>query len=71
MFSMLRRITHAVSCREATRLISDMQDRPLATREHLRLRLHLAACTACSRFLRQVSFMRRALSSYRSGGPRE
>jgi hypothetical protein len=69
MRALLRRLTHAVSCKEATRLISEMQERPLAGREHLRLRLHLAACAACSRFLRQVAFMRRALSAYRSGGP--
>lgn len=62
----LSRLTHMVSCKEASRLLSQMQDRPLAPRERIRLRLHLAICTACSRFARQLRMMRAALALYRS-----
>jgi len=63
---MLRRLTHMLSCKEVTRLLSHAQDRPLALGERVKLRLHLAVCTACTRFERQLAFMRTALSRYRT-----
>jgi hypothetical protein len=63
---MLRRLTHMLSCKEVTRLLSQAQDRPLALGERIKLRLHLAVCTACTRFARQLAFMRTALSRYRT-----
>ena len=55
-----------LSCKEATRLMSQAQDRPLSYGERVKLRLHLVACTACTRFSRQLAFMREALSRYRT-----
>lgn len=66
----LHRLVHFVTCREASRMLSRMQDRPLSTGERIRLRLHLAICTACSRFAKQLRFLRTAMRSYRSGPPR-
>ena len=63
---MFHRLTHILSCKEATRLMSQGQDRPLGLGERVKLRLHLAACTACSRFSRQMAVMREALSRYRT-----
>lgn len=63
---MLRRLTHMLSCKEASRLLSQRQDRPLTLGERVKLRLHLAACTACTRFSRQLAFMREALARYRT-----
>ena len=63
---LLSRLIHFVTCREASELLSQMQDRPLTTRERVRLRLHLAICTYCSRFARQVRFLREAMQAYRS-----
>jgi hypothetical protein len=63
---MIRRLTHMLSCKEATRLLSQAQDRPLALGERVKLRLHLVVCTACTRFERQLAFMRTALSRYRT-----
>ena len=63
---MLRRLTHMVSCKEATRLLSQAQDRALTYSERVKLRLHLAACVACTRFSRQLAFMREAVSRYRA-----
>ena len=62
---MFRRLTHMVSCKEATRLLSQAQDRRLDYIEALKLKLHLSVCAACTRFSRQLAFMREALSRYR------
>ena len=63
---MLHRLTHVVSCREASRLLSRREERPLATVERIKLALHLRLCAACTRFARQLVFLRRALARYRS-----
>lgn len=47
-------------CREATRLMSLKQDRPLLFRERLSLRLHLAMCGACRECDRQFTLLHRA-----------
>lgn len=54
-----------LSCREATRLLSERCERPLDLRERAALRLHLMVCSGCSRFGRQVDVMRGALRSFR------
>jgi hypothetical protein len=66
MAMLLHRLIHFVTCREASELLSQMQDRPLTRRERIRLRLHLAICNHCSRFARQMAFMRRAMRAYRT-----
>ena len=63
---MVRRLTHMLSCKEVTRLLSQAQDRPLTLGERVKLRLHLVVCTACTRFARQLAFMRTALARYRT-----
>ena len=63
---MFHRLTHMLSCKEATRLLSQAEDRALTYSERIKLRLHLAACVACTRFSRQLVFMREAVSRYRS-----
>jgi hypothetical protein len=64
---MLRRaLGHLIFCKEASRLISQGQDRPLGRLDAWKLRLHLRACDACTRFAEQLDFLRRALRRYRS-----
>ena len=63
---MLRKLTHMLSCREATRLLSQRQERALTTVEIVKLRLHLVVCVACTRFARQLAFLRTALARYRT-----
>ena len=63
---MLRRLTHLLSCKEVTRLLSQREDRRLSYGERVKLRLHLSVCMACTRFSRQLSFLRRALVRYRA-----
>ncbi|MEO8536375.1 MAG: zf-HC2 domain-containing protein [Betaproteobacteria bacterium] len=63
---MLHRLTHVLSCREAARLVSEAQDRPLTVTERVKLRLHLFVCSGCSRFARQIEFLRDAVARFRT-----
>lgn len=56
-----------LTCREATRLMSDAQDRPLAAGERLQLLAHLAACRGCRRYREQLDWLRRAVRGYLAG----
>jgi hypothetical protein len=62
-----------LTCKQASRLISQRQDRALTVGERLSLRAHLAICAACARVSEQVDFLRRALARYagRDSGPDE
>jgi hypothetical protein len=53
-----------LTCREASRLQSQAQDRALSTAERLSLRLHTSVCDACTRVGRQLEFLRRAMRDY-------
>lgn len=53
-------------CRDVARLVSQAQDAPLPWPQRLKVRLHLAICSACSRFEAQVRFLREAAQRYRS-----
>jgi len=50
-----------LSCKEATRLMSQAQDRDLAAGERAALTLHLGICKACRLALEQLRQVRRAL----------
>ncbi|HEY1458747.1 MAG TPA: anti-sigma factor [Casimicrobiaceae bacterium] len=54
------------SCKDASRALSQMQDREVALIVILRLRLHLLVCVACQRFARQLRFLRAAMRRYSS-----
>lgn len=54
-----------ISCREASRALSQMQDGDVASPLYWRLRLHLLLCEACTRFARQMRFLRDAMQHYR------
>lgn len=41
--------------------MSQSLDRPLALNERLKLRLHLLVCAWCSRYFKQISFLRRLM----------
>ena len=51
-----------LTCKEATRLVSQGLDRRLGLTERVALRLHLLICDGCTNFSRQVAFLRKALS---------
>jgi hypothetical protein len=50
-----------LTCKEATRLVSQGLDRHLGLLERVKLRLHLLICDGCSNFSRQVKFLRDAV----------
>ena len=56
---------HIISCKDASRLVSRREEATLSGWQRLVLRLHLAVCDACSRFERQVAFLRTAMQRYR------
>ena len=53
-----------LTCKEASRLLSQRLDRELTLGQRASLRLHLALCGACTRLKAQFEFLRRALSAY-------
>ncbi len=59
-----------ITCKEASRLMSEGLDRELGVGDRARLRVHLAICAACTRVRRQFDFLRRAGSRpWRDEGP--
>jgi hypothetical protein len=54
------------TCKEVAALLVAREDRALPAVERVALRLHLAACSACPRFERQMLLMRNALKQWRS-----
>lgn len=50
-----------LTCKDASRLISQRMERRLTFRERWGLRLHLMICRNCRRFERQMVLLRRAL----------
>jgi hypothetical protein len=55
-----------ISCKEASRLLSQMQDGNVPLRHWLRIRLHLLWCEACKRFEQQLHFLHEAMERYRT-----
>ena len=53
-----------LSCKDATHLLSDAQDRKLALAERLQLKMHLAVCVGCTRYKQQIAFIRRACREF-------
>ena len=54
-----------LSCHDATRMLSEAQERRLGVLERVSLRLHLAICAACRRFDRQLLLLRHAMRAFR------
>jgi hypothetical protein len=54
------------TCKEVAALLVAREDRALPLAERVALRFHLAACTACPKFERQILTMRNALSRWRN-----
>lgn len=49
-----------LTCKEATRMISEGQDRVLAVRERIQLEMHLTMCRGCRNYRQQMAFLRAA-----------
>ena len=50
-----------LTCKEATRLVSQGLDRRLGFAERIALRVHLAICDGCTAFSKQAAFLRKAI----------
>jgi len=50
-----------LDCKHASRLLSQLQERPLSLRERLGLKLHLWLCDACRNFSRQLGLLHAAV----------
>jgi len=55
-----------LTCREASRLVSQGLDRNLGFGERVMLRVHLTICDGCTNFKSQVEFLRRAVRQLES-----
>ncbi len=53
-----------LSCKEASRLMSEGLDRDLDLGQRAKLRLHVAICTACARVKSQLGFLHRSAAQY-------
>jgi predicted anti-sigma-YlaC factor YlaD len=53
-----------MNCLAATTVLSAAQERELALREKVELKLHLAMCRSCREFGRQVDFLRQSMQAY-------
>jgi hypothetical protein len=57
----------SLNCREAARLVSEGEDRPLSDAEAAALKYHLSLCLACGNFERQLRFLKEAVRRFRIG----
>lgn len=53
-----------MNCEQATRLMSEGQDRELGTGERTLLRLHTWVCSGCRQFQGQLGFIRQAVRDF-------
>lgn len=56
-----------MNCKEAHRVLCEAQDSKLSLIRRVTLRWHLSICDRCSRFRRQLDFLRLAAKRYRDG----
>jgi len=54
------RMIGLIKCQEASRRLSRQLEEPLGPRQKLALTAHLAICSHCRRFSRQVRILRKA-----------
>ena len=58
-----------LNCHQATRLLSENQDRPLTLNERLLLKLHLLMCSGCRNVDKQFGTLRHITRLYVQGKP--
>lgn len=58
-----------LTCKEASRLVSQGLDRKLGFGQRVALRVHLAICGGCTNFRNQLAFLRRAVKQLDSKSP--
>lgn len=58
-------IGHLVSCKDVSRLLSREHEKPMSWWERVRVNWHLAVCSMCRAFDKQLRFLRQAMQRYR------
>lgn len=61
----LMKMMPMISCKKASRLMSEGMDRRLSLKETINLKMHLLMCGACTQVLKQLKGLRRLLRAYR------
>jgi hypothetical protein len=56
-----------MNCQQATRLISESQDRALSLSEKMSLKMHVLMCAGCKNFSLQIPFLSQAMKAYAKG----
>ena len=57
-----------LNCKEATRLLSESQERPLSLREKLVLNMHTIICSGCRNFGKHMDILRVAAKTFANRG---
>ncbi len=56
-----------MNCRDATRLMSELQERKLTFTERISLRFHVMMCSGCHNFKDQMGTVRLMMRAYAKG----
>lgn len=56
-----------LGCRDATRLMSESQERPLSIGERMSLGMHIMVCKGCHNFKEQMGTLRAMMRAYAKG----
>ncbi|WP_366520624.1 zf-HC2 domain-containing protein [Rhodoferax sp.] len=62
--------TRMMNCQQATKLISESQERSLSLPEKMSLKVHVMMCSGCKNFSLQVPFLSKAMKAQRQLGRR-
>ena len=65
MNRLLYALGHILSCKEASRYASRVQDGRLSAWERWKFEMHLKVCAKCTRFTEQLEIMREAMRRFR------
>ena len=57
-----------MNCKQATRLLSDAQERELSLKEKSTLKIHVMMCSGCSNFSKQMNMLREFAHAYTKSG---
>ncbi|OGB09548.1 MAG: hypothetical protein A3E79_10635 [Burkholderiales bacterium RIFCSPHIGHO2_12_FULL_61_11] len=56
-----------LNCQDATRLLSESQERALPLKERLSLKMHVMMCSGCRNFGQQMDILRQIARAYVKG----
>ena len=65
MNPIINAIGHIISCKDASRFLSQAQDHRLSSFATWKLRMHLKVCAKCRRFEAQLQFLRNAFNVWK------